>query len=253
MYEHFSNNVIFTFQIRTKLEPLKWPISDITSNTAISNHSQQSISSQNEVIHPTSKTTFCPTAKPLLAIPIPAVPRVFESYHSVPIANEILNPDVPEFVPMDLTEKTNGFIATDENNEAKNEEKNEIQFEKIKEEIYKLTNNTAMAPFSLNNNSSLKIDDTLPAINSSTLDSLPENRLNRESDMSSDNTWKEVRRRVKQPHKDRSEEKEKFENTRNTTREELNFQFDEELDSPPPTGRHNAFSEWLVVHNGLGV
>lgn len=27
-------------------------------------------------------------------------------------------------------------------------------------------------------------------------------------------------------------------------REELDFQFDEELDTPPPTGRHNAFSEW---------
>lgn len=55
-----------------------------------------------------------------------------------------------------------------------------------------------------------------------------------------------MRRKVKQPHKDRSEEKEKFENTRSKTREELNFQFDEELDSPPPTGRHNAFSEWSV-------
>lgn len=55
-----------------------------------------------------------------------------------------------------------------------------------------------------------------------------------------------MRRRVKQSHKDRSEEKEKFENIRSKTREELNFQFDEDLDSPPPTGRHNAFSEWSV-------
>lgn len=55
-----------------------------------------------------------------------------------------------------------------------------------------------------------------------------------------------MRRRVKPAHKDKSEEKEKFENTRNRTREELNFQFDEELDSPPPTGRHNAFTEWSV-------
>ncbi|KAL6417935.1 hypothetical protein ACFW04_012431 [Cataglyphis niger] len=149
------------YKIRTKLDPLKWPISDVASNVVISNHSQ-SISSQNEVIHPTSKTTFCPAAKPLLAIPIPAVPRVFESYYSVSMANEILNPDVPEFVPMDLTERTNGFTATNE---------------------------------------------------------------------------------IKQSHKDRSEEKEKFEN-RSKTREELNFQFDEDLDSPPPTGRHNAFSEW---------
>ena len=46
-------------------------------------------------------------------------------------------------------------------------------------------------------------------------------------------------------HKDRTEEKEKSE-MKNAIREELDFQFDEELDSPPPTGRHNAFSEWLV-------
>ncbi|XP_029667937.1 la-related protein 1B [Formica exsecta] len=229
------------YKIRTKLDPLKWPISDIASNVVISNHSQQSISSQNEVIHPTSKTTFCPAAKPLLAIPIPAVPRVFESFYSVPMANEILNPDVPEFVPMDLTERTNGFTAMNESNETKNE----IQFEKIKEENYKLTNSITMPLFSLNNNSPIKINNILPSmVESSTSDSLPEEQINRESDMSSDNTWKEVRRKVKQPHKDRSEEKEKFENTRSKTREELNFQFDEELDSPPPTGRHNAFSEW---------
>lgn len=56
-------------------------------------------------------------------------------------------------------------------------------------------------------------------------------------------------------HKDRTEEKEKSE-MKNAIREELDFQFDEELDSPPPTGRHNAFSEWLVdtaieTSNGL--
>lgn len=155
----------------------------------ISNHSQQSISSQNEVIHPTSKTTFCPAAKPLLAIPIPAVPRVFESFYSVPMANEILNPDVPEFVPMDLTERTNGFTAMNESNETKNE----IQFEKIKEENYKLTNSITMPLFSLNNNSPIKINNILPSmVESSTSDSLPEEQINRESDMSSDNTWKEV-------------------------------------------------------------
>ena len=54
-----------------------------------------------------------------------------------------------------------------------------------------------------------------------------------------------MKRRVKQPPKERFEEKEKFDITRNTTpREELHFQFDEE--TPPPTGRHNAFSEGSV-------
>lgn len=152
----------------------------------ISNHSQ-SISSQNEVIHPTSKTTFCPAAKPLLAIPIPAVPRVFESYYSISMANEILNPDVPEFIPMDLTERTNGFTAMNESNETRNE----IQFEKIKEENYKLTN-SIMPLFSLNNNSPIKIDNTPAMVDFSASDSLSEEQINRESDTSSDNAWKEV-------------------------------------------------------------
>lgn len=160
---------------------------------AISNHSPQSISSQNEVIHPTSKTAFCPAAKPLLAIPIPAAPRVFASYYSVPMANEILNPDVPEFIPMDSTERTNGF--TDESNETatneSNETQNEIQFETIKEEIDKLTNSLIMPPISPNN-SPIKIDDTLPITAGSSTSDLLEERINRESDTSSDNAWKEV-------------------------------------------------------------
>lgn len=236
---------------------------------------QQSLPLQNEVI-PTSETTFCPVAKPLSTMPAPPVPRVFESYHSISTArrhsepeinsssvNEILNPNVPEFVP--TTENTNGFTATNESNQTKNK----FHFEKIKETL-------AIAEMFLippnNNNSPTKIkeDNKLPAIS----DSLSE-RLNGESDSSSDSAWKEVsvilfllyqtirfyedennlgfmetnylqvRRRVKQ-HKDRSEEKDKSEIVKNAVREELDFQFDEELDSPPPTGRHNAFSEWSV-------
>jgi len=161
----------------------------------ISNHSQQSISSQNEVIHPTSKTAFCPAAKPLLAIPIPAAPRVFASYYSVPMANEVLNPDVPEFIPMETsTERTNGF--TGESNETatneSNETQNEIQFETIKEEIDKLTNSLTMPLVSPNNNSPIKMDDTLPITAGSSTSDLLEERINRESDTSSDNAWKEV-------------------------------------------------------------
>lgn len=52
---------------------------------------------------------------------------------------------------------------------------------------------------------------------------------------------------MKPSHKERNEEKEKVDNIKSEEREELDFQFDEELDTPPPTGRHNAFSEWLVL------
>lgn len=52
---------------------------------------------------------------------------------------------------------------------------------------------------------------------------------------------------MKPSHKEKSEEKEKVDNVKSEEREELDFQFDEELDTPPPTGRHNAFSEWFVI------
>ena len=52
---------------------------------------------------------------------------------------------------------------------------------------------------------------------------------------------------MKPSHKDKNEEKEKVDNVKSEERAELDFQFDEELDTPPPTGRHNAFSEWYVI------
>lgn len=61
--------------------------------------------------------------------------------------------------------------------------------------------------------------------------------------------YSQVRRKPKQSHKEKSEEKEKAEKSKSEEREELDFQFDEELDTPPPTGRHNAFSEWFVSHS----
>lgn len=129
-------------------------------------------------------------------MPAPPVPRVFESYHSISTArrhseseissspiNEILNPNVPEFVP--TTERTNGITDTNISNQTKNK----FQFGKVKETL-------AIAEMFLlppNNNPPLKIkeDNKLPATIDSTSDSLLE-RLNGESDSSSDNAWKEV-------------------------------------------------------------
>lgn len=236
------------YKIRTKFDPEIWPISDIANNIAFSDHAEQPVPVENEVI-PTSETTFCPVAKPLSTMPAPPVPRVFDSYHSISTVrrhsepeinpssmNEILNPDVPEFVP---TERTNGFTATNKSNQAK---ANKFNFDTMIKETLAIADMFLHPP----NNPSMKIkeDNKSPATTDSlTSDSLSE-RMNGELDTLSDNTWKEVRRRVKQPHKDRTEEREKSEAVKNVVREELDFQFDEEFDSPPPTGRHNAFSEW---------
>lgn len=157
---------------------------------------QQSIPSQNEVIS-VSETTFCPVAKPLSTMPVPPVPRVFESYHSISTVrrhseseinsssiNEILNPDVPEFVP--TTERTNGFTATNKSNQTKNK----FHFEKVKQTLA-IAEKYLLPP---NNNPSMKIQEdnkSLATTDSLTSDSLSE-RMNGESDSSSDNAWKEV-------------------------------------------------------------
>lgn len=52
----------------------------------------------------------------------------------------------------------------------------------------------------------------------------------------------QVKRRVKPPPKDKPEEKKEREHFEE--REELDFQFDEELDGPVPSGRHNTFTDW---------
>lgn len=155
---------------------------------------QQSIPLQNEVI-PISETTFCPVAKPLSTMPAPPVPRVFESYHSVSTArrrseseidssstNDILNPNVPEFVP--TTERADEFPATNKNNQTK-----KFHFEKIKETLAI----AEMFFLSPNNNSPTKMkeDNKLSTTTDSISNSLSE-RLNGESDSSSDNAWKEV-------------------------------------------------------------
>lgn len=153
---------------------------------------QQSIPLQNEVI-PISETTFCPVAKPLSTMPAPPVPRVFESYHSISTArrhseseidssstNDILNPNVPEFVP--TTERTDEFPATSKSNQTQ-----KFHFEKLKEtlaiaEMFFLSPN--------NPPTKIKEDNKLSTTTDSISSSLSE-RLNGESD-SSVNAWKEV-------------------------------------------------------------
>ncbi|XP_006562503.2 la-related protein 1B isoform X2 [Apis mellifera] len=238
------------FKVRTKIDPLKWPILDAAGNPVFSESSNTSNPSQNEVIlSSTSESDFCPAARPLSTIPIPPVPRILQSNHIIPTIGRLsesesisssigdsLNPDVPEFIPNELTEKNNEPIAADSKNE---QTKTEEQSKEMK--IIPAPSNDSSL-FSRNEFS--KPDDEMSTtVKCSSPSSAPKVQINGES-QSANNVWKEVRRRVKPSHKEKSEEKEKVDNVKNEEREELDFQFDEELDTPPPTGRHNAFSEW---------
>ncbi|XP_076749131.1 la related protein isoform X2 [Xylocopa sonorina] len=237
------------FKVRTKIDPLKWPILDAAGNPVFSESSNTTNRSQNEVIlSSTSESDFCPAARPLSTIPIPPVPRVLQSNRVIPTVarvsesesmsssiGESLNPDVPEFVPNEHTDKSNGLVAPDSGCEEANTEKQEV-----KSIPAPSTNHTSSQ---LTNESSKMDDKTSAMAKCSSPSKVPEVRVNGET-QSSDDVWKEVRRRVKSSHKEKNEEKEKVDNVKSEEREELDFQFDEELDIPPPTGRHNAFSEW---------
>ncbi|KAK9308398.1 hypothetical protein QLX08_001577 [Tetragonisca angustula] len=232
------------FKVRTKIDPLKWPILDATGNPVFSELFDTSNTSQNEVIlSSTSESDFCPAARPLSTIPIPPVPRVLQSNHIIPTIGRLsesesisssigdsLNPDVPEFIP-------NEPVMSDSKSEPFKIEK---QLEKVKS--FPLSSSDDSLLFS--KNESLEQENkTSASTKCSSPNSVPEMQVNGESQSVND-VWKEVRRRVKPSHKEKNEEKEKVDNVKSEEREELDFQFDEELDTPPPTGRHNAFSEW---------
>lgn len=244
---------LYTLQIRTRLDPLKWPVS---SYYVV--RSDDSASSSNEVTFPTSENAFYPSAKVLTTVPAPPIPRVYETFPFDTVGqrsksestsssmSEALNPDVPEFVPMELMARANDSDATDADTRAKNED----PF--LRENTAESTISVAIAsdndppspppPPTMNNGSST-VRSSFSSPNVQRFDE----RTN-SSNADADDAWQEVKRRVKQPHKERSEEKEKNSDTaRNAAREELDFQFDEDYDTPPPTGRHNAFSEWSVV------
>ncbi|XP_076626605.1 la related protein isoform X2 [Colletes latitarsis] len=241
------------FKVRTKTDPLKWLISDAAGNSIFSESSDTLNPSQNEVILSTSKSDFCPFARPLSTIPIPPVPRVLQSNHifstvgrvseSESISSSIgdsLNPDVQEFIPNELTSKSNEPVVPDSRTGQMINEKESDSVKNISTSSSNSNNSTSLC----NNASSKTADKTSATVKCSSPSQVIEVQINDESPLPSDDVWKEVRRRVKPSHKEKNEEKEKVDNVKSEEREELDFQFDEELDSPPPTGRHNAFSEW---------
>ncbi|CAK9809530.1 La-related protein 1 [Anthophora quadrimaculata] len=262
------------FKVRTKIDPLKWPILDAAGNPLFAESTDTSNPFQSEVILSTSESGFCPAARPLSTIPTPPVPpRILHSNHIISTIGRVsesesisssigdsLNPDVPEFIPNELTNKNSEAVTSDSGGSGGNGgsggsggnsgsagsesgEKAKMKEERSKE-VKSIPTQSSNNSSSLPNNESLKPEDkTSATAKCSSPASLSEVQVNGES-QSADDVWKEVRRRVKPSHKERNEEKEKVDNTKSEEKEELDFQFDEELDTPPPTGRHNAFSEW---------
>ncbi|XP_016839811.1 la-related protein 1B isoform X2 [Nasonia vitripennis] len=221
------------FKVRTLFDPLKWPILDAAGNPLSSDSSDTSSHSQTDVMPP-HQPEFHPAAKPLATIPAPPIPRLLQSApmnvevprlsESESIGSSVgdsLNPDVPEFVPIVLAALKPEGPKSEKNTLPKTEE-NTVEKKGMNEEEKKEESQKAEKKVSSDKpNALLTNGEVQPVV---------------------DDVWKEVKRRTKQPAKEKGVSSQKV-NNKEQEKEELDFQFDEELDTPPPTGRHNAFSE----------
>ncbi|XP_023247863.1 la-related protein 1 isoform X2 [Copidosoma floridanum] len=233
--------IVDGFKVRTRFDPLIWPILD-NGNPINSGSSDVSSTSPNEISYPhfTQPPEFQPAAKPLTAIPAPPVPTLL---HPVPPVNgdelrlsesesitssiaDTLNPEVPEFIPVVLTANkqvqdttVNSIQNTEKKYEETINEKAEISDKDVEEKKLNSIENKASGDIEMENK---KKHEEAKVVNE----------------------WHEVKKK-----KSASKEKEKIMNGNKISnhvgheKEELDFQFDEELDAPP-TGRHNTFSEW---------
>ncbi|XP_044593538.1 la-related protein 1B isoform X2 [Cotesia glomerata] len=205
-------------KVRTVNNPLRWPIAwhKQDSDEYLESDGGHLMIAQPDMcslITPLAPE-FCPAATPLSIIPTPPMPRVIqpvprlsESESISSSSGETLNPCVPEFVPIIAVENNKAMV----NNLSESAQADSVETET--ETKLLLNENDTQTP-----------------------------QVNGDVESSDNDVWKEVKRRVKQPPKDKLAEK-NVKDHKEEEREELDFQFDEELDTPPPTGRHNAFSE----------
>ncbi|KAG8280952.1 La ribonucleoprotein domain member 1B [Homalodisca vitripennis] len=221
------------FKVRTVNDPTKWPIPDTVGNPLI--------------ISPQHPLSMHPLGPPLLQIPPlapmppplhrpfphPIVPPPPLPYTAGPADN--LNPDVPEFVPVIQSTTNGGGEPIDECAEVFEESTEPNEDEKVVEALSDKTQITAVDKTETND---VEKRQEAEVPEDTTTATLPELVVNGTTTTEED-LWKEVKRRVKPvgPKQERA-----VLPPPTQEREELDFQFDEELDVP--TGRHNTFTDW---------
>ncbi|XP_014224646.1 la-related protein 1 isoform X2 [Trichogramma pretiosum] len=240
MAESSKLELVDNCKVRTVFEPQKWPIPDSNNLTPISDASANpstaevvmddvnpnSIPLQNAVVP--GNVNFHPAA-PLSNIPIaPLFPVLLNNEETIEVQvtesetedvktidfGETLNPEVPEFIPVtystNLTENINGITEQPQ-------------------PIEKIVNISANDE-----------NNTIDAINLVTQQN-NEPLMNGEA-AQQENKWQEVKKKMKQPSKEKTDNKTEPPSIE-IEKEELDFQFDEDLEMPA-SGRNNAFSEW---------
>ncbi|XP_011298844.1 la-related protein 1B isoform X2 [Fopius arisanus] len=236
------------FKVRTVLDPLMWPIAVEATNPSYPDSEISKVPLPRLEIPPPEKSHFCPAATPLSTIPTPPQPRVLQSVivpsrlsecESVSSSTgETLNPDVPEFIPVNVA--TNSDPTRDQQTSNNNIKKSSESSHNRSESLGSVRVKQMEAKSQSKSSSSTSLGSASVSISSKS----PRVPINGEVETPANDVWKEVKRRVKQPPRDKPEANFKSDQHKEEEREELDFQFDEELDTPPPTGRHNAFSEW---------
>ncbi|XP_049837777.1 la-related protein 1B isoform X1 [Schistocerca gregaria] len=274
---------ITDFKVRTKENPTKWPIQDPTGRQAMAIASMNGTMMMPHQL-PSSIHHFPPASFSVPCMPPAVAMRGYKSYAASRVANagtvitspgvnmtatppvqnpahlvDTLNPDVPEFVPENVR------LQVESRGQADGQEADsDLEGEKSDTEVAVKSED--------DNSSSNKQPEDIPsermcAEGKSSTSSPTDQMLEKGSvalaaerakvdknkkpiplgEASPDDIWRQVKRKVKPPTKDKAEEKkndEKREKDQFKDREDLNFQFDEELDNPVPSGRHNTFTDW---------
>ncbi|XP_069680405.1 la-related protein 1B isoform X2 [Periplaneta americana] len=245
------------FKVRTKINPKKWPIVEGPGQGAAGLVMQgQGAAGGNHhyappVVIPAHQIPPPPLPSSFRSFPLPSAPPLAidgpelqngrvevstDSHHVV----DNLNPDVPEFIPVTArVQGENGDQNTPQTENTESKERDEPQRMDTQETLQ------STAPVE----PSKSEKKTPPSSREDSLEPQEERGIpiKKMADLKlgasqDDDIWREVKRRVKPPPKDKSEEKKEREHFEE--REELDFQFDEELDGPVPSGRHNTFTDW---------
>ncbi|XP_071452706.1 la-related protein 1 isoform X2 [Hetaerina americana] len=249
-------------KVRTKVDPTKWPIPDTIMVPQVVGQA----------------TAPAVIGGPLVGMPLgpQTTPSAIQEYPVIPTTNGIdsypssnaddsdkksvksssfgldnLNPEVPEFVPLCVHEVGSPPSLPEESSNAEDLMKErldvDLPVESLAEMVQSsLESDNISAPVDA---SPAKDTEIPPTIQESNVEQRvaespksPEKVVASQpkSTTSEEDLWKEVKRKVKPPPKDKVEEKKEKEQFED--REELDFQFDEELNVP--TGRVNTFTDW---------
>ncbi|XP_015127084.1 la-related protein 1B isoform X2 [Diachasma alloeum] len=237
------------FKVRTRLDPMKWPIAVESANPPYPDSETSQPPIPRPEIPAPEKPQFCPAATPLTTIPTPPLPRVLQSVivpsrlsecESVSSSiGETLNPDVPEFIPINVASNTDPSVG----NSTKDQESSNNNIKKTSESSHNRSESQSQEAVRVMQSEANELSQNSSA-SAAAPSKGPRVQVNGEAEVPANDVWKEVKRRVKQPPRGKPEANSKSDQHKEEEREELDFQFDEELDTPPPTGRHNAFSEW---------